>query len=205
MMRDGLGALLAQDADLEVVGTASDGRSAVEQVRALSPDVVVMDIGLPDLNGVEATRRIKSEHDGVKVIALSMHADKRYVFHMLDAGALGYVLKSSASDELLQAVHDVTAGGTYVSPSLADYALERSANPKPGADGSVFSRLGAREREVLQLVAEGRTSAETAKEMHISVKTVETHRRNIARKLGLHSTAELTKYAVREGLTQLES
>jgi DNA-binding NarL/FixJ family response regulator len=164
-----------------------------------------MDIGLPDLNGVEATRRIKSEHDGVKVIALSMHSDKRYVFHMLDAGALGYVLKSSASDELLQAVHDVTAGGTYVSPSLADYALERSANPKPGADGSVFSRLGAREREVLQLVAEGRTSAETAKEMHISVKTVETHRRNIARKLGLHSTAELTKYAVREGLTQLES
>ena len=205
MIRDGLGALLSQDKDLQVVGAAPDGRTAIEMVRTLTPDVVIMDIGMHDMNGVDATRRIKSDHENVKVIALSMYSDKRYVYHMLDAGAQGYVLKSAAADELIEAVRAVRSGKTYVSRELADCMLERSSHPGSAHDGSVYSRLGAREREVLQLVSEGKTSAETAKEMHISVKTVETHRRNIARKLGLHSTAELTKYAVREGLTSLEA
>lgn len=205
MIRDGLGALLSQDKDLQVVGAAPDGRTAIELVRTLNPDLVIMDIGMRDMNGVDATRRIKSDHENVKVIALSMYSDKRYVYHMLDAGAQGYVLKSAAAEELLDAVRAVSSGKTYVSRELADAMLERSSHPGSAHDGSVYSRLGAREREVLQLVSEGKTSAETAKEMHISVKTVETHRRNIARKLGLHSTAELTKYAVREGLTSLEA
>lgn len=204
MMREGLGALLARDKDLEVVGAAPDGRTALDLVRDLAPDVVVMDIGMPDLNGVDATRKIKADHQGVKVIALSMYSDKTHVLHMLQAGAAGYVLKMSAPEELSHAVHEVSAGHTYVSPELAVFVEQGPTGPAAKNDGSAFSLLGAREREVLQLVAEGKTSAETAKDLSISIKTVETHRRNIARKLGLHSTAELTKYAVREGLTTLE-
>jgi DNA-binding NarL/FixJ family response regulator len=204
MMREGLRALLASVPDFEVVGEACEGRTALDLVRTLSPDVVVMDVGMPDLNGVEATRRIRAEHGRVKVIALSTHTDKRYVHHMLDAGACGYVLKMSAYDELLRAVRAASQGRTYLSPEIAGLVVERSTGPQAGRETSAFSSLGAREREVLQLVAEGKTSAETAREMHISVKTVETHRRNIVQKLGLHGTAELTKYAIREGLTSVE-
>jgi DNA-binding NarL/FixJ family response regulator len=138
------------------------------------------------------------------VVALSTHTDKRYVHHMLDAGACGYVLKMSAYDELLRAVRAASQGRTYLSPEIAGLVVERSSGPQAGRETSAFSSLGAREREVLQLVAEGKTSGETAREMHISVKTVETHRRNIVQKLGLHGTAELTKYAIREGLTSVE-
>lgn len=204
MMREGLAALLAGAPDIEVVGEACDGRIALDLVRTLSPDVVLMDIGMAELNGVEATRRIRAEYERVKVVALSTHADKRYVHHMLEAGACGYVLKTAAYDELLRAVHAASLGRTYLSPEIAGAVVERSTTAHTGGDVSAYSTLGAREREVLQLVAEGKTSAETAKEMHISIKTVETHRRNIAQKLGLHSTAELTKYAVREGLTSLD-
>jgi|RhiMethySRZTD1v2_1073278.scaffolds.fasta_scaffold818473_2 two-component system response regulator NreC len=204
MMREGLRALLEDVPDIEIVGQASDGREALDLVRTLSPDVVVMDVGMPELNGVEATRRIRSEHEGVKVIALSTHTDARYVHHMLEAGACGYVLKIAAADELLRAVRAVSLGRTYLSPEVAGSVVERATSPHDGGDVSAYSSLGSREREVLQLVAEGKTSAETAKLMHISTKTVETHRRNIVQKLGLHGTAELTKYAVREGLTSLE-
>jgi two-component system, NarL family, response regulator NreC len=159
---------------------------------------------MPEMNGIEATRRIRAEHERVKVLALSTHADKSYVQHMLDAGASGYVLKISAFDELLRAVRAVSAGKTYLSSEIAGAVVERSVNGTGGAPTTVYTVLGAREREVLQLVAEGRTSAETARQMHISIKTVETHRRNIVLKLGLHGTAELTKYAIREGLTSLE-
>jgi DNA-binding NarL/FixJ family response regulator len=205
LMREGLRALLHGVPDIEVVGQASDGREALDLVRTLTPDVVVMDIAMPELNGVEATRRIRAEHAGVKVIALSTHADKRYVHHMLEAGAIGYVLKIAAYDELLRAVRAVSQGRTYLSPEVAGSVVERSTSPHDGGEVSAYSSLGSREREVLQLVAEGKTSAETAKEMHISTKTVETHRRNIVQKLGLHGTAELTKYAVREGLTSLDT
>ena len=200
MMRDGLRSLLGSAEDISIVGEACDGREALDLVRSLAPDVVVMDVGLPELNGVEATLRIRSEHKQVKVIALSTYTDPRHVHHMLAAGAIGYVVKVAAHDELLQAVRAAGLGRTYLSPEIAGLVLERST----GAP-SAFSTLGGREREVVQLVAEGKTSAETAMQMHISVKTVETHRRNIIQKLGLHGTAELTKYAIREGLTSLEN
>lgn len=204
MMRDGLRLLLGAVADMEVVGEACDGRTALDLVRTLSPDVVVMDVGMPELNGVEATRRIHNEYKRTKVIALSTHTDKRYVHHMLEAGACGYVLKIAAHDELVRAVRAASQGRTYLSPEITGMVIERSTQPHGTSPVSAFSTLGAREREVLQLVAEGKTSGETAHEMHISIKTVETHRRNIVQKLGLHGTAELTKYAIREGLTSLE-
>jgi DNA-binding NarL/FixJ family response regulator len=138
------------------------------------------------------------------VIALSTHTDKRYVHHMLEAGANGYVLKISAHEELIRAVRAASQGSTYLSPEIAGLVVQRSTSTNAGRDISVYSTLSSREREVLQLVAEGKTSAETAKEMHISIKTVETHRRNIVQKVGLHGTAELTKYAIREGLTSLD-
>jgi len=204
MMREGLRSLLDGASDIEVVGQAADGRAALDLVRTLSPDVVVMDIGMPELNGVEATRRIRAEHGRVRVVALSTHTDKRYVHHMLEAGACGYVLKIGAHEELLRAVRAASVGKTYLSPEIAGLVVERSMSPQSGGEVTAFSTLGAREREVLQLVAEGKTSGETARKMHISIKTVESHRRNIVQKLGLHGTAELTKYAIREGLTSLE-
>jgi DNA-binding NarL/FixJ family response regulator len=204
MMREGLRALMSGVPDIKVVGEASDGRTALDLVRTLAPDVVVLDVGMPELNGVETARRIRAEHKRVKVIALSTHSDKRYVHHMLEAGACGYVLKMGAHEELVRAVRAASQGRTYLSPEIAGYIVERSTQPHGVSAPSAFSMLGSREREVLQLVAEGKTSGETAKQMHISVKTVETHRRNIVQKLGLHGTAELTKYAIREGLTSVE-
>jgi DNA-binding NarL/FixJ family response regulator len=204
MMREGLSSLLSEFEDIEIVGSCADGRTALDLVRTLSPNVIVMDIGMPDLNGVEATRRIRAEFPEARVIALSTHTDARYVKHMLEAGACGYVLKIAAHAELVQAVRAAAAGKTYLSPEVSGPVIMRSTNPNGGGDATAYSTLGSREREVLQLVAEGRTSSDMAGEMHISVKTVETHRRNIAMKLGLHGTAELTKYAVREGLTSLE-
>lgn len=204
MMREGLRSMLAGSNDIEVIGEASDGRTALDLVRTLLPDIVVMDVGMPELNGIETTRRIRAEFERVKVIALSTHRDQRYVHHMLEAGACGYVLKISAYEELIRAVRAASKGRTYLSPEIAGMVVERSTHPHAGGEVSAFSTLASREREVLQLVAEGKTSGEAAKEMHISIKTVETHRRNIANKLGLHGTAELTKYAVREGLTSVD-
>jgi len=205
MMREGLCALLANEPDIDVVGEASDGRTALDLVRTLRPDVLVMDIGMPELNGIEATRQILAEYESVKVIALSTHTDRRFVHHMLDAGARGYVLKIEAHGELLRAVRSASRGNVYLSPAIAGMVVERSTHPHAAGEVSAYSTLGAREREVLQLITEGNTSAETAKRMHISIRTVETHRRNLVRKLGLRGTAELTKYAIREGLTSLES
>jgi DNA-binding NarL/FixJ family response regulator len=204
MLREGLRALLTQQKDFQVVGEASDGRSALELAAKLTPDVIVMDIGLPGLNGIEATRQLTSDFPSMKVIALSMHSDKRYVIQMLKAGASGYLLKNSASEELVNAITAVEGGKRYLSQAIADALAEHIMRETASAQGSAFTDLTNREREVLQLLAEGMTSKQIAKELSLAVRTVETHRRDIMSKLDLHSIAALTRYAIREGLTSLE-
>lgn len=205
MLRDGLSSILASENDLEVVGEAGDGRTAVSMSRTLVPDVVVMDIAMPDLNGVEATRQIKRENPNVKVVALSMYPDRRYVIGMLEAGASGYVLKASAYDELRRAVRVVSQGKKYLSPDIVGVVVEAHVRSTPTSDTSPYKILGPREREIVQLLAEGNTSPQIAQQLYISTATVDTHRRNIMKKLGIHTVVELTKYAIREGLTTVDS
>jgi DNA-binding NarL/FixJ family response regulator len=199
LIREGLRALLEQ-AGVEVVGEAADGHEAVELARQLRPHVVVMDVGMPGLNGIGATKRIRVEAPLVKVIALSMHSDRRYVTAMLDAGASGYLLKSAASVELFNALTAVHRGATYLSLGIPDGlrgVVGRRETPVPGSPRA----LSGREREVLKLIAEGKTSKEVAATLDIAVPTVETHRRQIMAKLDVWTIADLTKYAIREGLT----
>ena len=204
MLRDGLRSILDQDSDAEVVAEADDGRIAVQLCAELKPDIVVMDIGMPALNGIEATRQISSEHPEVKVIALSMHCDRRYALQMLDAGASGYVLKQAACGELLRAIRIVSEGQYYLSPQITGIVIESYVGRLPVKGASKVAALSSREREVLQLLAEGKTSRQIATALHMSGKTADTHRRNIMRRLDLHTIADLTKFAVREGLTALE-
>ena len=208
MLRSGLRVLLAAEPGMEVIAEARDGRTAVRLAAEMSPDVVVMDIGMPDLNGIEATRQIKGANgQGPKVVALSAHSDERYVQEMVRAGASAYVLKDSAFEELAKAVKVVADNKMYLSPSVAHVVLDDYARDKQGTGGaaSVFNRLSPREREILQLLAEGKATKQAAAHLNVSVKTVETHRRNIMVKLDIHSVAELTKYAIRQGLTGVES
>jgi len=205
IVRDGLRALLEKQKGMEVVAEAQDGREAVRLARELSPDIVIMDVAMPDLNGVDATRQIVPEVRDVKVIALSMHSDKRFVAQMFKAGASGYLLKDCAFEELAQAVAVVMAGHTYLSPEIVGPVMEDYVRHLSNTDSSGFGVLTAREREVLQLLAEGRTTRQIAAHLHVSIKTIETHRQQIMNKLKVHSLAELTKYAIREGLTSLES
>ena len=204
MLRDALRSLLESDGQFEVVGEAGDGRAAVKMARTLAPHIVVMDITMPDLNGVEATHQIKAENPAVKVIALSRHSDRRYVLRMLEAGASGYVLKAAAYDELRRAIQVVSQGKSYLSPDITGIVVDAHVRPASEPDAAIDAALGPREREIVQLLAEGYTSPEIGQRLHISARTVETHRRNIMKKLGLHSVAELTKYAIREGLTPLD-
>jgi DNA-binding NarL/FixJ family response regulator len=216
MFREGLRTLLESNDGFEVVGEANDGREAVELARKLHPDVVVMDVAMPDLNGIEATRKIRHEPDAPKVVALSMHTDRRFTSEMIKAGANGYVPKDGAFEELAQAVRTVAAGKVYLSPRVAGAVVEEyvrssgapaapAAAPSSNPSGrSAFEALTPREREVLQLMAEGQATKEIARSLDVSVKTVETHRRQIMEKLDIYSVAELTKYAIREGLTSVE-
>jgi DNA-binding NarL/FixJ family response regulator len=199
---EGLEMLLESQPGTEVVGVAHDGREAVRMARELDPDVVIMDVAMPGLNGIDATRQLLAESPRVKVIALSMHADKRYVTGMLSAGVSGYLLKDCAGEELVQALQTVVGGQVYLSPSIAGVVVAELA--APAAARPAGSPLSPREREVLQLLAEGHNSRESAAILHLSVKTVESHRRQIMTKLGLDSVADLTKYAVREGITTLD-
>ena len=205
LFRDGLSALLTKEADIDIVGESEDGRSAVELAGELAPDVVVMDVSMADLNGVEATRQIVHRTPRTKVLALSMHSDRRFVEGMLQAGASGYLLKDCANEEFIRAIRAVAAGRTYLSPAVAGQVVEGYVHPRAAeAPGASSGTLSPREREVLQMVAEGRLSKQIATKLHISTKTVETHRHQIMEKLNIHSVAELTKFAVREGLTSLD-
>ena len=211
IVREGLRSLLEQHPDMEVIGEANDGRLAVEMAQQLSPDVVVMDVGMPHLNGIEATRQITSRGSHVRVVALSMHADRRFMTEMLKAGAKGYLLKDGAFEELATAIRAVVGDQVYLSPRIADVVVDdyvrRSSGAGSGGGGEnagAFARLTPREREVLQLMAEGRATKEIAADLKVSIKTIETHRRQIMEKLDIHSVAELTKYAIREGLTSLD-
>ncbi|MBW1870658.1 MAG: response regulator transcription factor [Deltaproteobacteria bacterium] len=204
IIRDGLRALLEKDPHMEVVEEAEDGRVAVQQAKELSPDVVVMDIAMPNLNGTEATRQIKARSPKIKVIALSMHSDKRFVAEMLTAGASGYVLKNSAFKEMIQAINAVVQHGTYLSPMAARPIVEACLEVWSKGESPFASPLTPREREVLQLLSEGNSSKEAAFILNLSVKTVDTHRYRIMKKLNFRSLAELTKYAIKEGITSLD-
>jgi two-component system, NarL family, response regulator NreC len=201
IMREGLRAMLEKEHDIVVLGEAEDGRMIERMARELAPDVIIMDVAMPDLNGIEATRQIVAELPGVKIIALSMHDDRRFVLNMLKAGAAGYMLKDSAFTDLAKAIRVVMSGKTYLSHEVADIVVKDYVSSSQPAESSAFHLLSPREREVLQLLAEGKTSAKIGEKLHISVKTVETHRQQIMVKLKIRSVAELTKYAIREGLT----
>lgn len=201
IMREGMCALLRKRPDVEVVGQAADGRAAVKMVEELRPDVVIMDIGMPNLNGIEATRQMLTDNPHLKVMALSTHSDGSIVAKMIKSGAAGYMLKESAFAELMDGLNAMMNGKTYLCSKIAkvvfaDY-ISMITNPsREFGDG-----LSGREREVLQLVAEGHTTKDIAKVLHLSPKTVDSHREHIMEKLGIRNVAGLTKYAMREGLT----
>ena len=196
VMREGLAALLS-GAGIDVIGTASNGREAVRLARELTPDVVVMDISMPDLNGIEAARQIRVRAPSVRIVMLSMHANREHVHQALAAGAEGYVLKEAAANEVVTAVRAVTAGRRYLSPAIESAMLDAGGT---GTRGPLES-LSTRERQVLQLVVEGESSAEIARTVHLSPKTVETYRSRLMKKLGVANVTALVKFAVQHGLT----
>jgi len=205
ILRQGLRSLLSAQEDFEIIGEADDGRSAVEMAERLAPHVIVMDIGMPDLNGIDATRQIIARMPSVRVIALSAYADRRLIAEVLKAGASGYLLKESAFEELAEAIRTAAARKVYLSPKIAAELVEDYVRMSKDPGPSVFESLSPREREVLQLIAEGHSTKEVARTLKVSVKTVETHRRQLMNKLELFSVAELTRYAIREGLVSLET
>lgn len=200
MVREALRDLLTKVPNMEVVGEAGDAREALDQAHALAPQVVVMDITLPDLNGIEVTARLRDAGNPAKVVALSAFSDKRFVTAMIRSGASAYVTKSAAGTELVRAIRAVADGQGYFSPEIAGALASDLRDPSPQGQAP---RLSRREREVLRLIAEGVRSPGIATELHVSPATVEVHRRNITRKLGIRTVAELTKYAIREGIVPL--
>lgn len=201
---EGLRALLNDEKDLNVVGLAEDGRVALSMVVELSPEVVIIDVSMPRLNGIEATSQIVHDHPQTRVLALSTHTDGRHVRSILEAGAHGYVTKEMAGAELVHAIREVSHGRKYLSSDVTESVVDGYVK-KVVDDRTAMTILSGREREVLQLLAEGLTSGEIAEQLCVSTNTIDTHRRNLMKKLDLHSVAELTKYAVREGLTGLEA
>lgn len=201
MFREGLSGLLAAEKDFAVVAETGDGREALRLAGEVHPDVAILDVTMPGLNGIEAARAIGRDFPSVRVLALSMHVESRFVTEMFQAGASGYVLKMCDFEELADAVREVAAGGNYVSRQIAGDVIKNLAGLIP--ESADPGGLSDREREVLQLLAEGRSSKESAQALHVSVKTIDSHRRQIMQKLVLGSVAELTKYAIRSGLTNL--
>jgi len=206
ILRAGLVRLLGEEEDIEVIGEAENGREAVQKVQELHPDIVLMDIGMPVMNGMEATKQIKKRDGDVKILVLTMHDNEEYLFQVLQAGASGYVLKKAADSDLVNAIHVVNRGDCFLYPSAAKMVVEDYLEKlKHGQEpSSSFDALTDREREILTLVAEGYTNREIAETLFISVKTVETHKANIMEKLNLHKRAELVRYAIRKGMLQVD-
>ncbi len=196
--------MLEHSGKVQIVGEAGNGREALKLAQKLSPDLVLMDVAMPELNGIEATRQIRKAMPHVRVMMLSMHADRQYIFESLRAGASGYLLKNAALAEVLSGIQTVLAGGTFLSSSLADVVLDDYLRRARGFEPETeLEKLSAREREVLQLIAEGDSSSEIAHRLHISARTVDSHRQHIMEKLDIHSIAGLTKFAIRHGLCPL--
>lgn len=203
IIREGIRNLLDREQGIDVVGEASDGHEVIQKNRELQPDVLVMDITMPNLNGIDATRKIIKQNPETRIIALSMHSDHHFVAEMLQAGATAYLLKDCVYDELVQAIQLVHQGKTYLSPEVASLLVKDYRSQVQQTTTSKGDTLSPREREVLQLMAEGNSTKEIADKLFLSVKTIEAHRSQIMRKLDIHNIAELTKYAIREGLTSL--
>ncbi len=203
MVREGLCSLLNQQPDMEVVGEAGDGDTAVRLATDLSPDVVILEVAMPNLNGIEATRQIHAANGRTKVVALTMNAEKPVVTQMLRVGAAAYLLKHCAFDDLINAVRAVVANQSYLSSEVAHLVIEHYVRNSTDHAPSAFDILTPREREVLQLVTEGNPTKKIANRLNLSTKTIEFHRHSMMKKLDIHSVAELTKYAVREGITNL--
>ncbi|MEN8250727.1 MAG: response regulator transcription factor [Bacteroidota bacterium] len=204
IIKDGLRALIGNEEDMEVVVDALNGRDAVSLAQVYNPDIIIMDINMPDLNGIDATKKILEENPDVKVIALSIHSTTKFVKEMLKAGVSGYLVKHCAYEELAKAIRIVMNGKQYLSSEIVGVVMDDYASNYSSNKNTVFSTLTPREREILQLVAEGLKSDQIASRLFISVKTVSTHRRKIMKKLNLNSIAELTRYAISEGLVSQE-
>jgi len=203
IVRDGLRSLLERQPDMEVVAEADSGRTALKHVKELSPDVVIMDIGMRELNGIDATRQIVKMSPGVKILALSMYSDKRFIKGMLKAGASGYMLKDSAFKELIDAIRVIVGDKIYISPSVASIVMEDYLENSTEKDSSIRSLLTSRELEVLQLLAEGKPTKQIALSLSLSIKTIESHRMRVMQKIDVSSIADLTRYAIREGIISL--
>ena len=204
IVRYGLRCVIEEQPDMEVVGDAVNGRTALNLTHKLKPDVVIMDISMPDMNGIEATRRIRKEIPDTKVIVLSMHHKRQFVIDMLKSGVSGYILKTKVHDDLIRAITAAVANEVYLSSKITGIVAHDIASNLPTSDKSAYAILTPREREVLQLISEGKSTKEIALYLNVSIKTIESTRRQIMQKLDIHSVAELTKYAIREGLTPLE-
>ncbi len=204
LFAEGVKAILRDDRSIEVVGQAGEGRQAVEQARKLRPDIVLMDIEMPGLNGFEATRQIRKLDQGIKVIVLTMHKDEEVVARCLDAGAAGYVLKDVPPSQLIDAIHAVESGGKYMSPEPLKRIIDRFVIHK-GTTKTNYDLLTGREREVLKLLADGLTVKQIAAQLNLSVKTVDVHKYNLMTKLDIHDRSELIKYAIQKGLIRIPS
>ncbi|HEV8700762.1 MAG TPA: response regulator transcription factor [Candidatus Polarisedimenticolia bacterium] len=206
IVRQGLRAILEGEPDMEVVGEAADGREAVKKAVCLAPDVVIMDVSMPKMNGLEATARIVKDNPSIRVVALTMHSSEEYVYSLLKAGAKGYLLKESVSSDLVEAIHAVEGGGTYLHPSISNRVVEGYLKgPQAGTHAGMVDVLTPREREILQLIAEGHTNKEIAGLLGLSVKTIENHRTRIMDKLEIHNVAGLTRYAIERGIASASS
>ncbi|MEE9307431.1 MAG: response regulator transcription factor, partial [Spirochaetia bacterium] len=204
IMREGLKALLEKHSSMEVIAEAENGIQTLEIARREKPDVIIMDIAMPDINGIEATRQLKSEMTDIKIVALSMHSDRRFVTEILKAGASAYVLKQSAFEDLEKAIKTVMVNRTFLSADILETVVGDYVSHLTKSEYEAYRQLSNRERQVLQLIAEGNSTKEIAYKLHVSVKTIESHRQNIMTKLSIHNLAGLTKFAVREGLTSLD-